>query len=305
MDEAGYDCESNSYEVSQSISDVVAIVSLSLVWFIMRAFRLTASVVADAIGLGKMTAPFSLWEKMSCYPLQRNEDSAPCIHGREKEPLVVDMTQKRTGLIIDESSLCFDKKFGWLAATPDGYVKHDLLVLREDRGCNLKEPVNIAEFKEDEIAKAPDAIIECKAPYNRAYKGVPIHYVIQTFVQMRVTGVKTTYLTCYWADGRCMKIWRISWCDKVWDYIERRMLLFISCLYNKYRPSLTLLPYLYYETTELVDSGFCPKKRIEIAQRNNISPFDLIPDIKIETIVDEEDPYFYDGNQKVEKDKLV
>lgn len=285
-------------------SRVVTVASLSPAWFLLRAFRLTASIVAVAIGLGKMSLPYSLWEKMREFPLQRGEDSEPCIHGRVTEPLVVEETMRRTGLKIEESFYMTDAQYPWLGATPDGYVKHDLLVIRADRGVALLAPAR-PEDSGAAFHEAPEALIECKAPYFRAYSGPPIDYIIQTYVQMRVAGIKVTYLTTYWANGRCMKIWRVTWCDKVWRWIERRMLIFMSCVYNGVRPTLTLLPHLYEATSRLVYSGFDPKVRLEEAAKLKMAPSGLIPDIPLETIMDLPDPFYYMGNQRVEREPKV
>ena len=48
--------------------------------------RLTASVVATAIGLGNISLPEALWLKIRDLPLERSEDNEACAHGRREEP---------------------------------------------------------------------------------------------------------------------------------------------------------------------------------------------------------------------------
>ena len=280
---------------------VITVVSLSPAWFLLRAFRATASMVSVLIGLGKMSRPAGYWKRIVETPLERGEDPAPCIHGRITEPLVIIQTARRTGLQILDSSYHTDRVYPWLGATPDGYVKHDTLILRADRGVNLDPDYLVDPDKMEAPVEGPEALIECKAPYFRAYDGVPLDYLIQTFVQMRVTGVRVTYLTAYWANGRCMMIWRITWSGRVWRWIERRLLRFIACLYNRVEPTDYMIPHLYKENQQLLKENFSHASRLRIATEAGISPKLLLPPVFIETITKDEDPFYYLEGKPVER----
>ena len=295
------------------------VASLSVVWFLLRAFRLTASVVSEAIGLSKQHLPKDLWYKYRNVPLLKSEDNVMCKHGRDAEPAVVASTTERTGLVVLESHYRTDPEYPWLGATPDGDIPVDTLThemrLQEQQKTTRKRKaeMDIREYgvkcravaHEQPVGDRPErALLECKAPYFRPYNHAPIYYVIQTFVQMRVENVKINYLSSYWYGGKCMRIWRVHWSDEVWSWIMQRLTLFVSCVFNDVCPSDTVLPNVYEACQELLDAEFKPAARRRIAKENKLDPNMLIPDIRMDCIYFDEDPYKYEFGHKILKDPV-
>jgi len=260
------------------------VASLSLVWFLLRAFRLTASVVAVAIGLGNVALPAALWTKIRTNPLEKSEDNEACAHGRREEPNVISETSRRLDIVITEGHYRTDPNLHWLGATPDGEILDDTF-----------------DYMRRSELPPRKALLECKAPFYCPYGHAPIYYVIQTYVQMKVEGLQVNYLSSYWDSGRCMRIWRVRWSDEVWHWIMVRLVIFVNCLYNDVPPSPTLLPHVYEPCQELLDTGFAHGARERIATKHSLHPNMLIPDIPIEMICFDEDPFRYVDGKKIRK----
>ena len=203
-------------DAAPAVDTTMNVASLSQVWFLLRAFRITASVVAGAIGLDKYKLPKDLWYKMRAKPLEQSEDNVMCKHGRDEEPNVVRCTEERTGMRVLEAHYRTDTEFPWLGATPDGNIPLDTLSYEQELGIlrarshKRKASMDIREYskhrkleatnEQDEekrviLAGPQRALLECKAPYHQPYSHPPIQYVIQTLVQMRVENAKVNYLS--------------------------------------------------------------------------------------------------------------
>jgi len=270
----GEPCDS-PYKPVTAVS--TAVTGLSVIWFLLRAYRLTASVVATAIGLGE-AYPKDLYWKITTCPLAKTDDNEAMSEGRRKEPFVILRFSEITKMPVEESYYRTDRELPWLGATPDGYIPHDTL-------SGTDGP----------------ALLECKAPFYRPYEHPPIKYVIQTYIQMRVEDLRTNYLAMYWDDGRCMRIWRIRWCDRVWMWIVTRMVLFMACVFHGVAPTKNLIPMLAEPCQTLVDQRFKKGLREKLAKEHGVAPEALIPDIPIDTLHYDPDPFRYHNGEKIRK----
>lgn len=257
---------------------VVQVVSLGKAWFWLRAYKITASMASVCMGLSKRASPQALYWKLTTCPMEQTPDNPQMASGRLKEPLVIKETEKRLGIKIEESAYIAHLLFPWLAATPDGRVVHDDYRHPNAPTCRAKEC---------------QTNIECKAPYFRPYDYPPLEYVIQTYVQMFTTNIKVSYLTTYWADGQCMRIWMIEWSDAAWLWMMQRMMLFMTFLRLRISPPASLLPSVADANQELLNGNFDPKLRQSVARKHRVKDHDLLPTIPIKCLIFDEDPYYY------------
>lgn len=284
------------------------VASLSLEWFLLRAYRITASIAAIAIGLSADCSPQALYFKYTTSPLEQIPDNEPMRRGRIREPFVIANTEPIVKSKITESSYVSHPVFWWLASTPDGDIEHD----------NLRHPEGADGSCSDPQCRS---FVECKAPYYCPYVTPPLKYVVQTFMQMFTGGRHVTYLTMEWAEGECMRVWQVWWSEEAWMWMFVRLIIFIYYLYIiRTEPPVMLLPNVSYANKELMETAFVCKPenpdggpdvadteeyRRKIAVKHKISPKDLLPHIKIVQIRYDPDVYTYIDGVKVRKDTVV
>jgi putative phage-type endonuclease len=142
-------------------------------WLEWRRQGVGASDIGALLGLSRYSSPYSLWaEKVGLLPA--TEESERQWIGREFEPVLAKLVEKRTGLFVSgEQMWCSHPNEPWMRATIDG-------LLHEDRAeANGVDPavdfaVGLVEFKTDG---------------RFGWTEIPPNYQAQAQWQMAVTGL--------------------------------------------------------------------------------------------------------------------
>lgn len=151
-----------------------------------RKGRLTASVFANAIGIGYDSRQ-KLWRQLTGREaaFQGNEMTD---WGTEHEPDAIDAYEAETGLIVMHSG--DHQKFviqDWMGATPDGIVYDDKKI-----------------------------VIEAKCPYSQQlYDDVPAHYMPQIQGQIQFTDAHRAHFVCWTPDS--LAVWEVCRSDEYWE----------------------------------------------------------------------------------------
>ena len=133
-----------------------------------RAGRLTASVFANAIGIGYDSRQ-KLWRQLTGRE-ERFQGNSATTWGSDNEIHAISLYQAVTGEIVesagDKQGFVIHPEHDWLGCTPDGY--------------------------------AGDIVIEAKCPASmNLYGKVPDHYMPQVQGQMAITGKSKAHFICW------------------------------------------------------------------------------------------------------------
>lgn len=232
--------------------------SLSVAWFLLRQFVISATGAYKAAGWSRMVSFLHYWMHLVFDPQQKNEDSPIMAHGRRNENNCLAALTDITGLAVSEAPFRRHPDIYWLAATPDGLVKNDFY-----RG-------------------GQPSLVECKCPFWRPYDTPPFEYLVQMFVQMAVYAIPCNYLVC-WFRGRCRRVWRVHWNERFWAFLMIRMTIFWQCVEGRVPPDY-LLVNAGVACEEFAKVNFDEKQRVRIAKEQGLRPSDLPPGIFIETV---------------------
>lgn len=181
--------------------------ALSVSWFHLRNGRTTGSNLGAFIGFCPDKPPESAWrgvrrygekEEFKPYELKRME--AGRIHEEDNADMLDETIHRKTG----ESPVAIDPFFPWLSTTPDRYGK--------------RSPMNGLPF-----------VVECKCP-ERMYSHPPLHYVVQTYEEMRGYGAKFTYFSAW--TPKQYKLWIILWDERFWAFICNLLQRVWQFIYN-------------------------------------------------------------------------
>lgn len=182
--------------------------SLSAAWFLLRCLRVTASKLAEAVGLSKYASHWAfLWQRIFD-PEHSLEDNEVLRHGRTHEPTCIGRFRAATGNAVLESPPCRAHwRYPFLLATPDGFIERD--VLNGGRA----------------------ALVEAKAPYYCQFECPPPNYVPQMFLQMATHQIDTNYLVAWFHTTDYTRVWRVGWSDAFFAWLLTRVyrfMLFVS-----------------------------------------------------------------------------
>jgi putative phage-type endonuclease len=177
-----------------------------------RAGRLTASVFANAIGVG-FDSRQKLWRQLTGRE-ERFAGNEATQWGTDHEEFAIDEYEAITGNIVRRSGKQqgFVMLDDWLGCTPDGIV--------DDR-------INV----------------EAKCPYSmRLYNTVPGHYMPQVQGQMAITGTELTHFICWTPDA--IEAWEVQYNDEYWQQCYKLLVEFWDCVQNDLEPPRRKRPVL-------------------------------------------------------------
>jgi putative phage-type endonuclease len=171
-----------------------------------RAGRLTASVFANAIGIGYDSRQ-KLWRQLTGRE-ERFQGNASTEWGSNNEINAITAYEVATGEIVDSAGdrqgfvihPCHD----WLGCTPDGYVGSEI-------------------------------VIEAKCPASmQVYGKVPDHYMTQIQGQMAITGCKQAHFICWTPEE--FEVYEVPASDEYWQQCLELLSEFWECVKNDIEP---------------------------------------------------------------------
>jgi putative phage-type endonuclease len=184
-----------------------------------RAGRLTASVFANAIGIGYDSRQ-KLWRQLTGRE-ERFQGNAATQWGSDNEVLAICLYEIVTGEIVesagDKQGFVIHPEHDWLGCTPDGY--------------------------------AGDIVIEAKCPASmNLYGKVPDHYMPQVQGQMAITGKNKAHFMC-WTPQE-FEIYEVPASPEYWQQCFELLSDFWQCVQEDKEPSKRkkpTLPQVKYE----------------------------------------------------------
>jgi putative phage-type endonuclease len=185
-----------------------------------RAGRLTASVFANAIGIGYDSRQ-KLWRQLTGRE-ERFAGNSATEWGSNNEINAITAYEVATGEIVesagDKQGFIIHPNHDWLGCTPDGFVAHHI-------------------------------VVEAKCPASmNLYGVVPDHYMPQIQGQMFITGRKYSHFICWTPEG--LEIHEVPFDDRYWDACLKLLSEFWECVKNDIEPprkKKPTLPTVNYE----------------------------------------------------------
>jgi putative phage-type endonuclease len=179
-----------------------------------RAGRLTASVFANAMGIGYDSRQ-KLWRQLTGRE-ERFQGNTATEWGSSNEISAISAYEVATGEIIESAGdkqgfvICADND--WLGCTPDGYIGTDI-------------------------------VIEAKCPASmNLYGKVPDHYMPQIQGQMAITGRKLAHFICWTPDD--FEVWEVEQNKEYWQQCLELLKEFWQCVQDDKEPPKRKKPIL-------------------------------------------------------------
>lgn len=171
-----------------------------------RAGRLTASVFANAIGIGYDSRQ-KLWRQLTGRE-ERFQGNASTEWGSNNEINAITAYEVATGEIVDSAGdkqgFVIHPHHDWLGCTPDGYVGSEI-------------------------------VIEAKCPASmQVYGKVPDHYMTQIQGQMFITGRKLAHFICWTPEE--FEVYEVPLDIRYWDDCMIALAEFWECVKNDIEP---------------------------------------------------------------------
>jgi putative phage-type endonuclease len=184
-----------------------------------RAGRLTASVFANAIGIGYDSRQ-KLWRQLTGRE-ERFQGNAATQWGSDNERHAISHYEIATGNLVDSAGdnqgFVIHSDHDWLGCTPDGYVG--------------------------------DIVIEAKCPASmNLYGKVPDHYMPQVQGQIAITGKSKAHFICWTPEG--CEIYEVPASLEYWAECFELLNDFWQCVQSDKEPSKRkkpTLPQIQYE----------------------------------------------------------
>jgi len=184
-----------------------------------RAGRLTASVFANAIGIGYDSRQ-KLWRQLTGRE-ERFQGNAATTWGSDNEIHAISQYEIVTGEIVESAGenqgFVIHPEHDWLGCTPDGYAR--------------------------------DIVIEAKCPASlNLYGKVPDHYMPQVQGQMAITGKQKAHFMC-WTPQE-FEIYEVPASHEYWQQCLKLLNDFWHCVQDDKEPSKRkkpTLPQVQYE----------------------------------------------------------
>jgi putative phage-type endonuclease len=179
-----------------------------------REGRLTASVFANAIGIGYDSRQ-KLWRQLTGRE-ERFQGNASTEWGSDNEIHAITAYECFTGDIVESAGgkqgFVISATHDWLGCTPDGFVGSDI-------------------------------VIEAKCPASmNLYGKVPDHYMPQVQGQMFITGRKLAHFICWTPEG--LEVWEVPFDDEYWHVCVFALSEFYSCWKSDQEPPRKKKPIL-------------------------------------------------------------
>ncbi|KAH3759752.1 YqaJ viral recombinase family protein [Pelomyxa schiedti] len=201
------------------------------VWVTSRQRGLTASDAPAACGLSNYASPTSLWEAKTGRVQRGSEPSDATSHGFSCEPKMLKFYELVTGCPVKSSPTLWHPLKPFFGATPDG-VTHDSLT-------------------------GEKRMLEVKCPLYAVWEDhIPPHVMVQVQMQLEVTNSNTCDLIAYFCRIHVAKIWRVYRSKDFWNWLEKRLLYFWSCVSSDTPPEKDQLPILYQAANNLAKSNY-------------------------------------------------
>lgn len=182
-----------------------------------RAGRLTASVFANAIGIGYDSRQ-KLWRQMTGRE-ERFQGNAATEWGKENEIHAIRQYEVMTGNLVDKSingqEFVIHPEHDWLGCTPDGVVT--------DAGELI--------------------VIEAKCPASmNLYGEVPAHYMTQVQGQIEIVGADKAHFACWTPEG--FEVFDVPRNAQYWQECFALLEEFWQCVENDAEPKKRKKPTL-------------------------------------------------------------
>lgn len=182
-----------------------------------RAGRLTASVFANAIGIGYDSRQ-KLWRQMTGRE-ERFQGNAATEWGKDNEIHAIRQYEVMTGNLVDKSisgqEFAIHPEHDWLGCTPDGVVT--------DAGELI--------------------VVEAKCPASmNLYGEVPAHYMTQVQGQIEIVGADRAHFACWTPDG--FEVFEVPRSAKYWKECFALLEEFWQCVADDVEPKKRKKPIL-------------------------------------------------------------
>jgi putative phage-type endonuclease len=175
----------------------------SVGWFNERAYRLTGSNIAAAVGLSPYATPHSFWEKITGKLGNTvHSSSSATHHGIAHEKDVVAMYTAQTGRQVVDTGFWVHPQHVWVGASPDGLVG--------DKG-----------------------VLEIKCPIYKVHDHVPAYYMPQVQAEMACTEREwTDFCSCFISKfgTKHLRIFRVPRSVEYWAWLLPKMRTFWACV---------------------------------------------------------------------------
>jgi putative phage-type endonuclease len=186
-----------------------------------RAGRLTASVFANAIGIGYDSRQ-KLWRQLTERE-ERFQGNAATEWGSANEKNAIQKYEIVTGEIVESAGgrqgFVIHPEHDWLGCTPDGFVGQ--------------------------------TVIEAKCPASlQVYGKVPDHYMPQLQGQMAITGKSLAHFICWTPEE--FEVWEVPADNEYWTMCFELLTDFWSCVKNDEEPKKRKKPTLPTITTKRI-----------------------------------------------------
>ena len=182
-----------------------------------RAGRLTASVFANAIGIGYDSRQ-KLWRQMTGRE-ERFQGNAATEWGKDNEIHAIRKYEVLTGNLVDKSingqEFVIHPEHDWLGCTPDGVVM--------DAGELI--------------------VVEAKCPASmNLYGEVPAHYMTQVQGQIEIVGADKAHFACWTPDG--FEVFEVPRSAEYWKECFALLEEFWQCVADDVAPKKRKKPIL-------------------------------------------------------------
>lgn len=231
--------------------------SLSPAWFLLRAIRITASVLGVICGLSPYCTPWLHFERMFADPYYQMEPTDATCYGHRREPDNIRVFCEWSGNCVLECPYRTSTTYAWIGATPDGLILSDAL------------------------RNGEAALLECKCPYYHFYDAPPPHYVAQMFAQMHAYQIPVIYFSVQGKQDE-MRVWRITWDDAYWAWLMVRATRFWTCVQARVEPTEAMIPMVSEPAKQLAVQG--EDARAAICRDHRLEPWMLPPPLEMELL---------------------